>query len=125
MANLKIIAPLPRFWASTETCTPFLECRASNTSSSMATHIFAKEIISIVLDMLNPKTIKFQKIVMEKLLCLHPLLPGFFQNQKQLQQHAKVCESTFSAWSGLSLVSRKTSMWFVILLKLLWCHLVV
>jgi len=41
---------------------------------------------------------------MEKLLCLpclHPLLPRFFQNQKQLQQCAIVCESISSAWSGL------------------------
>jgi hypothetical protein len=51
--------------------------------------------------MLNPKTIEFQKIVMEKLLCLHPLLLGFFQNQKQLQQCATICESISNAWSGL------------------------
>jgi len=102
--NLDIIAPLPRFWASRETCTPFLECSALNTSSNKATHIFAKEIVSIVLDMLNLKIVEFQKIVMEKLLCLpclHLLLPGFFQNQKQLQQCATVWESIFSAWSGL------------------------
>jgi len=104
MANLDIIAPLPKFWASIKTCTPFPKCSAPNTSSDKATHIFAKEIVSIVLDMLNPKTIEFQKIVMEKLLCLpclHPLLPRFFPNQKQLQQCATVCESISSAWSGL------------------------
>jgi len=85
MTNLDIIVPLPRFWASIKTYTPLLECCAPNTSSDKAAHIFAKEIVSIVLDMLNPKIIEFQKIVMEKLLCLpclHPLLPGFFQNQK-------------------------------------------
>jgi len=63
-----------------------------------------KEIVSIVLDMLNLKIVEFQKILMEKLLCLpclHLLLLGFFQNQKQLQQCATVCESIFSAWSGL------------------------
>jgi len=104
MANLDIIAPLPKLWASIKTCTPFLECSAPNTRFDKATHIFAKEIVSIVLDMLNPKTIEFQKIVMEKLLCLpclHPLLFGFFQNQKQLQQCATICESISNAWSGL------------------------
>jgi hypothetical protein len=55
MANLDIIAPLLRFWASIKTCTPFPECSAPNTHFDKAAHIFAKEIVSIVLDMLNPK----------------------------------------------------------------------
>jgi hypothetical protein len=104
MANLDIIAPLPRFWASIKTCIPLPKCNAPNTSFDKAAHIFAKEIVSIVLDMLNPKTIEFQKIMMEKLWCLpclHPLLPGFFQNQKQLQQCATICKSIYNAWSGL------------------------
>jgi hypothetical protein len=110
MENLDIIAPLPRFWASTKACIPILECSAPNTGSNRVPHIFAKEIVSIVLDMLNPKTIEFQKIVMEKLLCLpclHPHLLGFFQNQKQLQQCATVGESIYSAWTGLKYAIKK------------------
>jgi len=49
MANLRIIAPLPRFWASTKTCTPLPKCSAPNTSFDKATRIFVKEIVSIVL----------------------------------------------------------------------------
>ncbi len=47
---------------------------------------------------------------MEKLLCLpclHPLLLGLFQNQKQLQQCATIGESISNAWSGLKYAIEK------------------
>jgi len=84
MANLDIIAPLPRFWASIKTCIPLPKCSAPNTSFDKATHIFVKEIFSIVLDMLNPKTIEFQKIMMESYGAYHAYILsclGFFKTK--------------------------------------------
>lgn len=52
----------------------------------------------------KPKNYKISKDYDGKLWCLpclHPLLLGFFQNQKQLQQCATICESISNAWSGL------------------------
>ncbi len=94
----------PKFLASIQTCAPFPKCSASNTFTYKGAHNFAKEITCIMLEMLNQKSMEFQRTMMEKFLnlpSLQPLLLEFVQNPKKIQQCAIVCENIASAWSGL------------------------
>jgi hypothetical protein len=74
---------LHEFWASRYTCAPFPKCSAPNTFIDKGAHNFAKEITCIMLNMLNQKSMEFQRTMMEKFLhlpSLQPLLPKFVQN---------------------------------------------